>query len=132
MKVEPAAPDLLAIARTTILEQIAPALPEPQRYAALMAANALAIAGRDLAAPPTAGAEIARIASLLPDWTPPPGDEAGALREGTARLAAAIRQGRYDEGEARSRLLEHLRETTRARLAVSNPRALAREQRTSP
>jgi hypothetical protein len=97
-----------------------------------MAANALAIAGRDLSAPGTAAAEIARIASLLPGWTPPAGDETAALREGTARLAAAIREGRYDEGEARTRLLEHLRDTTRARLAVSNPRALAREQRTTP
>ncbi len=109
-----------------------PALPEPQRYAALMAANALAIAGRDLAAPVSTAAEIASIASLLPGWTPPAGDEAAALREGTARLAAAIREGRYDEGDACSRLLGHLRETTRARLAVSNPRALAREPGKTP
>ncbi|MDH5265657.1 MAG: DUF6285 domain-containing protein [Betaproteobacteria bacterium] len=132
MKVEPAATDLLAIARATILEQVVPALPQAQRYAALMAANALAIAGRDLATPGNAAAEIARIASLLPGWTPTGGDEAAALREGTARLASAIREGRYDEGEARARLMEHLRETARARLAVSNPRALAREQGTSP
>ncbi|MBL0141170.1 MAG: hypothetical protein IPP91_03680 [Betaproteobacteria bacterium] len=125
MKVEPLAADLLEIARATILEQIVPSLPQSQRYAALMAANALAIAGRDLAAPSSAAAEISRIATLLGDWTPPV-EDAEALREGTARLAASIRQGRYDEGEARSRLLEHLRETTRARLAVSNPKALER------
>ena len=131
MKVEPMAADLLDIARATIIAQIAPALPEPQRYAALMAANALAIAGRELAAPDTTAAEIGRIAALLADWTPP-GDDRAALGEGTARLAARIRAGRYDEGEARLLLLEHLRESTRARLAVSNPRAAARMQGKSP
>jgi len=64
MKVEPSAADLLEIARAAILAEIAPSLPEAQRYAALMAANALAIAGRDLAAASTAAAEISRIAAL--------------------------------------------------------------------
>lgn len=125
MKVEPGAGDLLATARAALLEEVAPTLSEPQRYAVLMAANALAIAGRDLAAAPGAGAEIARLQALLGDWSPA-GDEAADLREGTARLAAAIREGRFDAGEARERLLAHLRETTRARLAVSSPRALGR------
>ena len=131
MKVEPSAADLLGIARATILAEIAPALPEAKRYGALMAANALAIAARELAAPGDAAAELARIAALLPDWKP--GEcAAGALREGTARLAARVREGRFDEGPARDALLAHLRETARARLAVSNPRALARDERTAP
>ena len=126
MKVEPGAADLLAIARETILGEIAPALPEPQRYAALMAANALAIATRDLAAPADGAGELARIAALLR------GEEAPqSLREGNARLAARIRAGAFDEGPARERLLAHLHATVRARLAVSNPRALARDERTS-
>jgi hypothetical protein len=126
VKVEPSAQDLLDVARAAILAEIVPALPESQRYAALMAANALAIAGRDLAAPATAATEIARIASLLEDWTPA-GDDARSLGEGTARLAARIREGRFDAGEARSKLLAHLDEATRARLAVSNPKALLRK-----
>jgi Domain of unknown function (DUF6285) len=125
MKVEPSAADLLEIARAAILAEIAPALPESQRYAALMAANALAIAGRELAAPAAATDEIARLAALLPDWKPT-GDESRDLREGTALLAARIRAGEFGEGEPRTRLLAHLRESTRSRLAVSNPRALAR------
>ena len=125
MKVEPSAAELLEIARATILSEIAPALPEGQRYAALMAANALAIAGRELAAAATGPAEVARIGALLGDWTPT-ADPQSDLREATARLAARIREGRYDEGAARLRLFEHLRETTRSRLAVSNPKALAR------
>lgn len=131
MKVEPAAADLLDIARATILSEVVPALPEAQRYAALMVANALAIAARELAAPTPDAAERARLAALLADGVPG-GDGPQALREATARLAARIREGLYDEGDARLRLLAHLRETTRARLAVSNPRALAREERKTP
>lgn len=129
MKVEPCARDLLEIARATLLAQVAPALPEAQRYGALMAANALAIAGRELAAPEAGAAEFSRLASLLPDWAPPD-DGHEALREGTARLAARIREGAFADGPGRVALLAHLRETVRARLAVSNPRALARDEGT--
>ena len=125
MKVEPSAADLLDIARRTIVSDIAPALPEPARYAALMAANAIAIASREIAAAATGPGEITRIGALLGDWTPT-ADLQSDLREATARLAARIRAGRFDEGEARLRLVGHLRETTRSRLAVSNPKALAR------
>lgn len=124
MKVEPAAAGLLEIARATLLAEIAPSLSAQQRYAALMVANAMAVAARDLASPGQDADEIARIVALLGDWTPQAGD---ALREGTARLAARIREGRFDEPPAKALLLEHLRTTTRARLAVSNPRALARQ-----
>jgi Domain of unknown function (DUF6285) len=126
VKVEPSAAELLEIARATILSEIAPALPEGQRYAALMAANALAIAGRDLAATDASAAELARVSALLPG----PGGGTAALREATAHLAKAIREGRFDEGEARASLLAHLRRTVRERLAVSNPRALDRDERT--
>lgn len=129
MKVEPSSTELLEIARAAILSEIAPALPEGARYAALMAANALAIAGRGLAAPDASAGELARLADLLPGMEP--GEEASAaLREATARLAKAIREGRFHEGEARASLLAHLRQTVRERLAVSNPRALARDERT--
>jgi hypothetical protein len=125
MKVEPGAADLLATARATLLAEVAPTLGEAQRYAVLMAANALAIAGRDLASPSHAAAEIARLRALLCDWEPA-GNEEADLREATARLARRIREGRFDAGEARVRLMAHLRESTRARLEVSNPKALAR------
>jgi len=128
VKVEPSAADLLDIARATILEGVAPSLPEDRRYAALMAANALAIAGRELAAPDSTAAELARLLALVPGDAPP-GEASTALREANARLARAIREGRFDEGESRARLLAHLRECVRARLAVSNPRALARLER---
>jgi hypothetical protein len=124
MKTEPGAADLIEIARAAIVAELVPALPEDRRYTALMAANALAIAARDLAAPAGDGAEAARIAELLGDRGPAEG--AADPREGSARLAARIRDGAFDEGEPRARLLAHLRATTAARLAVSNPRALKR------
>ncbi len=127
MKVEPSAADLLDIARATILSEIAPSLPEPKRYAALMSANALAIAARDLAVTPADALEAARLAALLGDRET--ADSTDALREATAELARRIREGRFDEGEARARLRAHLLDTTRSRLAVSNPKALARDER---
>ena len=131
MKVEPSSRDLLEIARATLLAEIAPALPEAQRYGVLMAANAIAIAARGLAAADDGPAELSRLAALLPGWAPPD-DGHEALREGAARLAARIREGAFDDGPARESLLAHLRETVRARLATSNPRALARDEGTAP
>jgi len=128
VKVEPSAADLLDIARATLLADVAPSLPEEKRYAALMAANALAIAGRELAAPDSTAAELARLEDLVPGGAPP-GEASTALREANARLARAIREGRFDGGESRARLLAHLRQCVRSRLAVSNPRALARLER---
>src|SRR5262249_14487483 len=47
---EPAGTILLAEARRTLLEDLLPALPADRHYEARMAANAIAIAGRELAA----------------------------------------------------------------------------------
>lgn len=103
MKVEPGGEDLLRVARDTLLDTLLAQLPAESHYTARMVANAMAIAARELAqaAPGT------------------PGDAA------TARLAADIRAGRYDEAAARAQLIERLRGITRERLAVSNPRVLA-------
>jgi uncharacterized protein DUF6285 len=97
MKVEPGGRELLQVAREVLLEELLPRLPEGDRYAARMVANAMAIAARELGEP-----------------LQPPVD--------TARLAAGIRAGRHDDD---ARVLESLREITRARLAVSNPRILS-------
>ena len=125
MKVEPAALDLLETARAVLAGEIVAALPEAQRYPALMAANALAIAARDIALGSAAPDELARIVALLGEG-PPAGETAQALREATARLASRVRVGRFDREPARAALLSHLRATTASRLAVSNPKALKR------
>ena len=53
MRNSPSALDLLAIARKVIRDDIAPALSGGDRYRALMAANAIAIASRQLAETPS-------------------------------------------------------------------------------
>jgi hypothetical protein len=109
----PDAQDLLATARDSLLHKLLPALPAPLHYEARMAANAIAIAARALATP---GAEAeAALRGFLPDEADP-----------LACLARRIRAGEFAPGsprhaEARA-LLEAL---TRARCAVSNPKALA-------
>lgn len=118
MIVEPGARDLIETARAALVNEVIPMLPADQRYAALMAANALAISARALAAPETGAAELARIAALLGR-----GDRE-SLAEATRTLAARIREGDFDAGPERERLLDHLRATTRERLAVSNPKAI--------
>jgi len=109
----PEAADLLATARQVLLDELLPALSAEKAFTARMVANAMAIAGRELA---QGGAweavALARMDRLAGD----PG-----------AFAAAIREGRFDPGTplhaATAALLDDL---TRARCAVSAPRALAK------
>lgn len=126
MNDRPDARDLLEIARHAFTTEVLPAVPEALRYTALMIANAIAIAQREIAAgdAPLRG-EYRRLAELLSgNAAAPDGD---ALRKAVAgynrRLANEIRAGRFD-GEERAAMLEHLRRTTEEKLAVSNPKAL--------
>jgi hypothetical protein len=96
MRVEPDGAELLRVARAELLETLLPQLPAATHYAARMVANAMAIAAREMAAPP--GAQL-----------------------DAPRLAREIRSGRHDGAEA---TLERLLALTRERLAVSNPRVL--------
>jgi hypothetical protein len=86
--------NLLETARAVLLEKLLPALPESARLEARMVASAMAIAARGIGAP---------------DAVPEP------------ELAAAIRAGALDDDPG---LIDRLRATARARLAVSNPRTL--------
>ena len=96
MNVEPGGAELLRVARESLLEALLPKLPPESHYTARMVANAMAIAARELVQPPARAAVDA------------------------ALLAREIRAGRHDGGE----IAGLLRELTRERLAVSNPRAL--------
>ena len=95
-------PDALALvaeARHTLLEHVLPALSGDARIKALMVANALGIAARELEAP-----------------APPPL---------THDLAGAIRAGAHDADAA---LYATLVAAARARVAVSRPSALRDEE----
>ena len=122
----PDATELLAIARSTLLEKLLPSVPEDLRYDALMIANAMAIAAREHAAGDTAmQAEVVRLAALLKQQCEPRtgANLMSARSDLNRRLAAHIRAGRFDDRD-RAALLDHLAQTAADELAVSNPRAL--------
>ena len=112
MREQPQGADLLDAARDLLLAELLPKLPEAQRFAARMVANAMAIAARE--ARDNGGwiaAAEARITALT-------GSDA-------AHFTTMIRAGAFDPGrpghaEAAATLLA----ITRARCAVSAPRAL--------
>ena len=119
MTIRPDASELLAIARQTLLDELLPQLPAYLRYQALMIANAMAIAGRECNEGEQAlAAEAQWLTGLL-------GDDHGSLADARQALCRAIRQGRFDTpGVEQDRLLSALLAITRARLSISNPKAL--------
>ncbi len=122
----PDAVELLAIARSTLLDKVLAQLPADLRYDALMIANAMAIAAREQSAGDRAAQEeLARLTALLAERSLPlAGKELQATCAGLKRrLAVAIRGGRFDDRD-RAALLDHLAQTAADELAVSNPRAL--------
>jgi hypothetical protein len=113
----PLGPDLLESAREVVLKELLPHLPSAQALAARMVANAIGIAAREAAQDPAwQQTALARMAALT-----------GEASDPERAFAAAIRAGRFDPGtphhDAAAALLA---EITRARCAVSAPRALAR------
>lgn len=101
---------LLETARDLLRDELLPALPADKRHAALMVANAMAIAAR----------ELDRRGDAAPD-----AERAAADRW----LCASIRGGRFDGGAAAARLHARLLADTRARVEVSNPRYLEERPR---
>ncbi|MCG5241835.1 DUF6285 domain-containing protein [Azospirillum doebereinerae] len=115
---EPDARDLVAIALRSFRETILPLVPAEQRFTALMIANALATAERELAAGTSAEPALAAaVGGLL--------GETGDLSTLAPRLCAAIGEGRFDDDEPQAALRRVLFDLTRARMAVSNPKLLA-------
>ena len=127
MQDRPSVRELLDAVRAFLEEDVVPALEGPRQFHARVAANVLAIIGRELA-----GEE----ASLLAEWqrlalvlgedasAPPARLEAlrAAVREGTAALAERIRRGEADAGPFRDAVRAHVRATVEDKLRVANPR----------
>jgi len=129
MNDRPDARELLAIARDTFVTEILPALPEKLRYTGLMIGNALAIAKREIEAGDAPHrAELGRLRALLSESPAPLAGEAlrAALEGYNQRFAKDIRAGQFD-GQKRTSMFEHLRQTTVDKLSVSNPKILNRE-----
>jgi hypothetical protein len=121
----PDAAALLATARETLASELLPALSGELRYRGLMVANALAIAAREMASGHDAiRREIELLRPLAAQPVPPSdagSDDVQALRR---RVAAAIRDGRFDDDVHAKTLLAALDEIAVQRLAISNPKAL--------
>ena len=118
--------ELLRIAGETLMQEVGPHVPSDRRYELLMANNAIGIASRELEAGegPTRAA-LARIEALYGE-SPTDGEWRERLDALTARLAADIRAGSFDEGPRRAEALAHVRTTTLDAVRVGNPRYLQR------
>ena len=107
---QPDARGLVEIALKTFREVVLPAVPAEQRFPALMIANALSIAERELKGGADAAESLRRLLG-----------EEGDADTLSRRLCAAIAEGRFDGSPE---LRPVLWEITRSRLAVSNPKYL--------
>lgn len=104
---------LLELALATLKDELSPALPPEKRYAAAMVANAIEIAGREIAAAEGEQPLWALLDEVYDDGDGTPG-----------KLAADIRSGMIDES-TRPGLGKRLLAVLEAELAVTNPRFLA-------
>jgi hypothetical protein len=114
--------ELLEAVREYLSEEVAATPDRRARFRALIAANVLAIAAREIAsAPEDERAEEALFVEL--------GIREGTLDERRALLAARIRAGACDEPAEWSRVTGYARETVLRKLAVANPKFAARVSR---
>jgi hypothetical protein len=124
MRDRPDGAELLRQARSVLLDELADALPEGRRYDVLMVASAMAIAARELEVGEEGlEAERAALEALLG-----PGSEdsiEGALGGLNRRLVAEIRAGKLDGDPRVHGILDR---DAAARLALSNPKVLARSR----
>ena len=119
MREIPDGPGLLDIARETLLSDVVPRLAPEHRLPALMAANAMAIAGREARAGTAWEADLAGRLAALPGMEGP--DGAALL----AQLAAGIRAGDADPGTSlHGPAGAFLHAYAEARCRISAPKAL--------
>jgi hypothetical protein len=124
MRDHPPVGHLLALARRLLRDELLPLLPPERRLDGLMVANAMAIATRRLATGDTPEAEErASLQALL-------GSAAEDLTELNRDLAARIRSGALGPGAADADHVHlHLLRVAADRVAETNPKALARVQK---
>lgn len=114
---QPDGAELLAVARRALLDTLLPSLPANHSYTALMIANAMAIAGRELQSARQPGYRASDAIQAFYQEI----DLADPPAAGEAGLAQLIRQRKISQAY-QGRLHQLLLETTRMRLQVSNPK----------
>jgi hypothetical protein len=130
MQDRPTVAELLDAVREFLEKDALEGLEGTAKFHARVAANVMAIAGRELElGPAQVEAEWARLADLLGPVPMPPSAAAlrQAVRQSTEALCERIRQGDADEGPFRAAVLAHVRATVREKLAIANPKLLAAE-----
>jgi len=111
MREKPSGADLLDIARDVLRNDLLPALPEENRYQALMIANAMAIVMRQLAAGEAGETnEQTKLETSL--------GIKGSLEQLNSTLANRIRSGDADGPE----IWQALHDVATAKVAESNPK----------
>ena len=131
MQDRPTVQELLAAVRAFLEEEAMPVLDRRRGFLARVAANVLAIVGREIADEEAdLRAEWARLAPLIGREAEAPVGLAalrGAVRDGTVALSEHIRRGEADAEPLARAVRDHVRETVRAKLRVANPRYLGEE-----
>lgn len=115
--------ELLAVARSALLEQVLPHVNGDASYQVRMIANAMGIAAREArGAGPCAAEEQAVLSDLL-------GKEitADGLPQQRQQLCTLITSGCFDSDAERQRLIQGLHRITVARLRISNPKLVKNE-----
>ena len=120
MNNQPCGYDLLVTARQLLLDELLPVLPPQARYKALMIANAMGMAGREMKAD-EAGDNADSVAALLAQAGVP----YDPARDSESVLAEAIRQRAVPQALQAS-LVALLLAMTRGKLRISNPKHLDR------
>lgn len=127
MQDRPSAAELLDAVRGFLEKDVVPALDGTAKFHARVAANVLAIVGRELTLEPGhLAAEWQRLDALL-GAEPMPEDPAAlrcAVRRRSEVLCDRIRGGDADEGAFRDAVLAHVTATVREKLAVANPKMI--------
>lgn len=127
MQDRPDARELLEAVRIFLEEQVVPVLEGTRQFHARVAANVLAIVGREIASEDDLlRQEWRRLTGVLKLAEAPAPEGLATLRRAirdlNQTLADRIRNGDADDGPWRSEVLQHLRVTAGERLAVANPK----------
>lgn len=128
MRDQPTGDQLLETARDLLRDELLPILPGNKRHGALMIANAMAIAMRQLKSGDEPERQeldaLRQILATRESDLHASGSAMQALADCNRALCQMIRAGEADSGKAHDQVREHLLRTTRHRVSISNPKYL--------
>ncbi len=131
MQDRPTIQELLQSVSHLLDTELVPALSGSRQFYARVAANVLRIVERELAnEEEQLSAEWLRLDALFDTTDRPATRDAlqQAIWQRTEELSERIRQGDADAGPYRKQVLQHLKETIRDKLVVSNPKWIERPE----